>query len=305
MIYIHRMHVSDLDLNLIRVLHTLLEERHVSRSAERLGLSQAATSHALGRLRKAFGDPLLVRVGRELEPTPEAERLAPITDQVMRLLTEALQAPGFNPATTTASFTLVIPDFLAVEVLPPLTRLLHRQAPGASMDSHSMPTAVGEPPSGSIDAILLPSDRIPPEHSSLFACTVGWHGLAAATNDQVSDSMTLAEFCRLPHLVVDGALVHNRVDATLAGRGLSRNVVLRLTNSELIPEIIAETDLVTIGALTSPVGPDLRSFATPLELPPLDYRITWSRRLTGDVASTWFRQRVAEVCHQRISPSQQ
>ena len=72
-----------------------------------LGLSQAATSHALARLRKAFGDQLLVRSGQTLQLTPEAERLVPIVEDIMRLVNSSLSTPDFDPATSTATFSLV------------------------------------------------------------------------------------------------------------------------------------------------------------------------------------------------------
>lgn len=297
------MHVRDLDLNLLRVLDALLRERHVTRAASRIGLSQAATSHALARLRKAFDDPLLVRVGRELRLTPEAERLSPFVGEIMRLVDESLQAPQFDPSTTTATFTLVLPDFLASELLPTLTQDLNQHAPNATLVVQSMSALRDPSVSSSLDAIVLPTDRVSPAEPSIFVGGVRWHGLAADENESVDQPLDLDAFCRLPHLVVHRALVHTWIDEYLEKHHRARNIALRVSNSELIRRVMPNTDLVTIGADVAQLGPGLRTFEVPLELPPLEYQVTWSKRLTEDPASAWFRNRFTQLCRRRLSSS--
>src|SRR3954471_5520200 len=96
---VHTRNLASVDLNLLVVLRALLTERHVTRAASRVGLSQSATSHALSRLRELYGDPLLVRSGRQLSLTPRAQRLLPTLERGLSDLKVAIDGePEFAPA---------------------------------------------------------------------------------------------------------------------------------------------------------------------------------------------------------------
>jgi len=123
------------DLNLLVVLDALLHERHLTRAAARLPMSQPAVSHALARLRTLLGDPLFHRTRGGLRPTPHALALeAPLRDvlaQVRRLLAGAV----FDPAASRRTFRLAMSDYGASVVLPPLVRRLRAQAPASTWKS--------------------------------------------------------------------------------------------------------------------------------------------------------------------------
>ena len=107
-------HLWDIDLNLLVVLEVLLQERSVTRAAERLHRTQSAISHALARLREVFGDELLVRDGRQMRPTARAEALAESLPRVLDLLRRTLSKPeAFDARSTTRTFRLAAPDFVA------------------------------------------------------------------------------------------------------------------------------------------------------------------------------------------------
>ncbi len=127
-----------IDLNLLVILDALLSEQHVTRAAERLHLSQPAVSHALARLRDLLGDPLLVRAGASLVPTPQAlELMAPLAEALAQV--QSLLAPNtFDPATARRTFRLAMSDYGAAIVLPGLIRTLRREAPGIDLQiSHA------------------------------------------------------------------------------------------------------------------------------------------------------------------------
>src|SRR5215471_12294499 len=105
------MNLSAVDLNLFVVLHAVLEEQSATRAAKRLNVTQSAVSNALARLRTVLGDPLFVRRGRGLVPTPRAEELAPILAQAMGHLERAVdQGQAFVPEASTRTFTLAAAD---------------------------------------------------------------------------------------------------------------------------------------------------------------------------------------------------
>lgn len=122
-----------LDLNLLVALEALLEERSVSRAAERLFITQSAMSKTLGRLRDVFNDPLFTRSVDGMIPTPRAERLADHLPQLLQTVQCMVQPEVFNPLETEMEFSLVSPVHITYWALPPLMQKLSQQAPGFSL----------------------------------------------------------------------------------------------------------------------------------------------------------------------------
>ncbi|MGR4862381.1 LysR family transcriptional regulator [Caulobacter sp. LARHSG274] len=134
MIYIPRMNLGGLDLNLLVALDALLAEASVGRAALRLNLSQPAVSHALRRLREATGDPLLVRVGARMELTPRAQALRGPLAQTLDQVRGLFVAEGFDPATSARTFRLMMPDLAVDLLMPAVLRRAAAQAPGVRLD---------------------------------------------------------------------------------------------------------------------------------------------------------------------------
>ena len=136
------MHVANFDLNLLKTLDALLDARSVTRAAKQVGLSQPAASHALGRLRAALGDPLLVRVGAAQVLTERAEHLREPVKEALRKAELVLSPPeGLQPANLKRSFTINLADYTELGILPGLTERLSREAPGVSV--RRLPTPYG------------------------------------------------------------------------------------------------------------------------------------------------------------------
>ena len=122
------------DLNLLRVLGVLLEERHLTRAGKRLGLTQSATSHALARLRRLFADPLFVRTARGVAPTACAEKLAEPVREAMLALERCFQVEeAFVPASAVRSFSLASADYGSFVLAPRLLDRLEREAPNVDL----------------------------------------------------------------------------------------------------------------------------------------------------------------------------
>ncbi|WP_206245147.1 LysR family transcriptional regulator [Novosphingobium terrae] len=125
--------MSDLDLNLLRVFDALMELRSVTRVAQRLGLTQSAVSHALGRLRRMLDDPLFVRGPRGLQPSARAEQIAPGISVSLQQLRDALAPARFTPATAVRSFTLAAGAYFCRLIVPGLVEQLRHEAPQISL----------------------------------------------------------------------------------------------------------------------------------------------------------------------------
>src|SRR5690349_6747031 len=198
------MSLAGVDLNLLVALDALLAERNVTRAAERVGLSQPGMSNTLARLRKLFGDPLLVREGLTLVPTPRAESLRQPVAEALSLVQHALDdRPGFDPATDPATFTVSCSDYSLLMLIGPLVRRLAAAAPGLTIQVlPRAPDPVRLLRDGDADLVIEPVEIMPEvtlPSLRLFAdrwiCCV-WEGTT-----EVGDVMTMETYLRLGHLV--------------------------------------------------------------------------------------------------------
>jgi DNA-binding transcriptional LysR family regulator len=148
-----------LDLNLLRSLDALLTERHVTRAAARLGVTQSAASHALARLREEVGDLLLVRgPGGSLLPTPRAEQLGPVVRRALSDIAAAWREQEFVPGSARRTFTIGAGDFAELVLLPALAARLAATAPSVDLFVRVVPPeATAALASGQLDVVLAPT----------------------------------------------------------------------------------------------------------------------------------------------------
>jgi DNA-binding transcriptional LysR family regulator len=125
--------MAEIDLNLLRVFDALIELRNVTRVADRLGLTQSAVSHALGRLRRMLDDPLFVRGPRGLQPSARAEQIAPGIRSSLQQLRDALAPPQFAPSSATRSFTIAAGSYFCTLIVPLLVERLRNDAPNITL----------------------------------------------------------------------------------------------------------------------------------------------------------------------------
>ncbi len=130
--------LSRVDLNLLVALQVLLEERNVTRAAERLFITQPAMSKTLQRLRDLFADPLFTRTAHGLVPTPKAEQLTEPVNSVLKQLEDTVFTGSFDPATYSGDFTLMLPEIYAIGMLPRLITELKEAAPGVHLHSRNI-----------------------------------------------------------------------------------------------------------------------------------------------------------------------
>jgi DNA-binding transcriptional LysR family regulator len=298
---VHDRSLSAMDLNLLVVLRALLRERHVTRAAARVGLSQSATSHALARLRDLYADPLLVRSGRALVLTPRAAGLLPALERGLGDLETALATqPEFEPSAARRTFTVGMSDYLQALIVGPLLRQLATRAPGLDLSIVVFPNLQELTDSGAIDlALSVPNPEMrafarEPLFDDGFVCMV------RRDHPQIRKAPSLEKYLAQRHVVVaPTGRAGSFVDTELQRRGLERRVALRVTNFLIAPVVVCETDFVNTMparlarrlARTYP----LRLVAPPLELPKFEFHMFWHPRLDRDPAQRWLRGFLAEV----------
>ena len=243
------MNIYNFDLNLLRVLDALLRERNVSRAAQRLSLSQPAVSNALGRLRELLDDPLLVRVGRAMQPTPRALSLeTPIRDALQQIEHTLNAGDCFDPATSRQRFVIAVTDYVELICMPPLMAHLAQVAPGIQLAiEHLTPSLPAEAlDNGELDLVLGRFLEVPARFHRRHWADETLQVALRKDHPLVSGTLDLMAFLRLRHLWVHGGQTRGMVDQWLEDHDLSREVVYTTPNYLQAAHIVASSDLAAV-----------------------------------------------------------
>lgn len=282
-----------------------MRERHVTRAAEKLHLSQPALSHALKRLREALDDPLLVRTGNGLQPTPRALALLPVVQQALALLQAGLAPPAsFTPATSTRRFTLATTDYFEEVMYPAFLSQLLTYAPEISFSIELItPDVLSDAlEQRQVDMVVgldsqsaLPTGVIQtPWMDEALVC------LAAADNDGVGEALTIEQFARQPHVELAdiSGLLPSNIENCLAQHKLSRRVISKNLNYIAAARVVALTGAI----MTLPrqmaerfiTMLPVRMVAPPQELPALNMTLIQHGLYANDPAIVWLKQSLLE-----------
>jgi DNA-binding transcriptional LysR family regulator len=308
----HRMHISGIDLNLAVVLRALLDERNVSRAARRLGLSQSATSHALGRLRELMRDPLFVRTRGGLVPTARAESMAGAVRSAVNALEASFFAPPpFDAMTLKRTFHVRPSDYVEYLIVP---RLLERLAKVAPNVDYSARPAASEPTlaleQGQLDLLIQPT-RTGEQTEGLHREEL-WDdhfvGVMRRGHPLAKGRLTLARFAAASHaLVAPRGQPGGILDDLLEKHGLSRRIAFTTPSFLVAPQVVAATNLVLI--VPARIAEafvrrlPLVTFEPPLELPGFRIAMFWHERHDSDPAHLFVRREVARAAAGLPEPS--
>ncbi|GEC07931.1 LysR family transcriptional regulator [Streptomyces spinoverrucosus] len=293
---------ASLDLNLLVALDVLLEEQSVQGAARRLHLSEPAMSRTLGRIRKALGDPVLVRAGRRMVPTPHALAVRAEVSAVVERA-RALFAPGRDADLRglRRTFTILGHDMVAAAHAPALLARAAEEAPGISVRFLSE-THVDGPflREGTADLEIGVIDTVAPEVHVEQLAEDRMLGVVRAGHPLLAGELTPERFATAAdHLIVSRrGRLHGPVDAALAELGLRRRVVGSLGAFTASLFVVRDTDLVgLVGGLATPLADALGlvTFEVPLDLPPLPLGLAWHPRHDADPAHEWLRGCVREL----------
>ena len=288
-------HVDQVDLNLIPALAALLDERHVSRAAERVNLSQPAMSRALQRLRRTLDDELLVRGAAGYDLTSRAESLRAQLADIVPRLEQVFAAAVFDPAQAEQTFRLVGSDYAVMTFGASLFRRVLEQSPRSSLCFENWHhQTFDELDNGRVDLVFygMPGpEHLRHEHlfTDHFVCIVSDdHPLSGKR------SVPLSDYLAWPHLVV--SIDRDRqpaIDDRLEELGQQRRPGLTLPSHAASPALVRGTPLIATiphRLLDGQNNHGIAILRAPREIHTLRYSMTWSPRLDRDPAHQWLRQ---------------
>ncbi len=291
------MHISNLDIKTLTIFSTVMRLRNLSHAALRLGLTQPAISQALSRLRKHFGDALMVRTGRGMEPTPRALELLEAVDAILAIAHEQLDAKAhFDPHHARRTFSFFATDFGAMLLLPKLAGILHAESPlvtaravtntlkppGQQLDAAEVDLAVGgfTDLGGGYYQQLLFRDS--------YVC------LAGSRFEHTSPRLGKTAFRNASHVVVAPLPTgYGAVEDLVRNEAQSGRIGMEVPNFLSLLMVLRETDMVcTVPARVGVAAGrllGLRTYEPPFVLPSLNVKMFWHERLHRDPAHRWFR----------------
>jgi DNA-binding transcriptional LysR family regulator len=292
--------LSQIDLNLLLALDTVLSERSVVRAARRLHVTPSAVSNALARLRSALGDPLVVRSGRGIVPTPRAARLGPALKQALGELERIVEGDGLDPASVARQFTLAVSDAGQISRVPRLVRVLAENMPRAQL------RVVG------IDSCLslggLGGTEVDVAMTAVVAAVGGTHHMplydessvlvARRSHEHAGRRITKAQLSKLKHVEVQVApgRGYRNLTRQYAQERIRRDIAVIVPSFVAAAAVASETDLVATlpTSLVDVVGERLALIVLQAPAPKVTTKImlAWHQRTHDDPAMRAFRELV-------------
>lgn len=291
----HETNIRSIDLNLLVALKALLEEKHVTRAADKIHLSQPAMSRALGRLRKMLNDPLLVKGPAGLTLTTRASELYPVLQSIFNDINHLISPPTTEPASMTGDIVIATRDNEMVTILPPILNQISKEAPGLTI---KVIPFVGNDLSvldrQQTDFVVTGTES---KMGSLYRqvlCKEDFVCLVSAKNPVIKEGLTLKKFLAMKHCLVSlTGYGPGIVDKVLEEQGLSRNVTLRIPHFLAASYVVSDSDLIvtvprTLGMLLSQQK-KIAVLEPPIKIPKVTIYLYWQVRHQNNPIHQWIR----------------
>jgi DNA-binding transcriptional LysR family regulator len=293
--------LNQIDLNLLVTLEVLMREGSVTLAAKRLGRTQSAVSHALGRLRVQLGDPLMVKAGGRMSPSPFALKLAADLRPILQNIQRVIAPPEpFDPKASQRTFRIAAPH-IALAVMTGIIAQVQREAPNVTVEwLNASNEGIAAVAAGLIDIGELGGTTAIPEGLEVFQGRPWTWFTYARRNHPAIDDWGLEAWTKWPHLKLRiGNDVPSPVEEIARGDGPQRRIGAWVNTGFAVAPLIASTDML---ATLPPIGIrqglaefGLRVLEPPIPVPPMPVRFLWSARLRNDPGGHWFRTIVLDV----------
>ena len=304
------MRFKHLDLNLLVALDVLLEEQNITRAAERLHMTQSATSGVLGRLRTYFEDDLLVQVGRKMMLTPLARDLEiPVREVLLKIQTSITAKPVQDIAESKRHFRIMASDYLISVLFAEVIREVNQQAPLMTFELISPGETAREMlMRGEVDLMIAPDHYIVKEHPSQLLFEEQHVCVVCQDNQAVGERLTLEPYLELGHVSV--VFGRNRTPGIeewfMSEYGCKRRLEVITHDFNTLPQLVIGTQRVATvhGRLARLYARNLplRIVPPPVNLPAMQEYMSWHRSLDRDPVLAWLRGKLLEMASRPAAP---
>lgn len=305
------MNFATLDLNLLRVLDTVLQEGSTTKAGERLGISQSAVSNALNRLRHSLDDDLFVRQGNQLVATDYTASIRDGLRDELERLEALLMRTDFDPTDIRTTFRIAAADFFSEMLIPQLSATLSQAAPGLLIqqvnwepNEHLKALEHGTADLG-LGPLLVPVDALPPWIKSMHLFSSGFVGIGAQDHPLLADlpdhaPIPIESYFAASHVLfsVSGE-VESFEDELLKGLGRERRIALTVPSFIGIFRAVSESRHFALApvSLAEKLAPQygLKIFEAPFEIGKIQVHATWHKRSDGNPIAMWVRQHIFDL----------
>lgn len=295
--------LAALDANLLVALDALLQESNVTRAAQRVGITQSAMSQTLARLRHQFEDPILVKVGRRMEPSPFGLRLkARLHGAIAELEAIVGDRPAFDPGTANDRFVLAMVDYLSLLLFPKLAAAVAARAPGVDLAVRALDAEPVTPlmQRGVVHLYVGVAGQTERALQTRLLFSDPLRVVARRGHPLAKGRMSVRAYAEAPHILVSprqeaGSLVTR----ALAAAGYARRVALEVPYFSLVPSLVVGSDrIATVPermARAFAAQHPLQVLTPPLPLPPVEICMAWHPAFASEASQVWLRELVAQV----------
>jgi DNA-binding transcriptional LysR family regulator len=309
------MNVPHLDIHLLRCFDALIMEAHVTRAAERMGMSQPAMSATLGKLRTLFGDPLLVRTERGMIATQRAmDALQPIRTAIDLIDTAIDAGSPFDASRSIAEIQIEASESVAFLVMPALVAHLRRTAPNLRLRIHppELERVRQSLEEGDADLLISYLHPAPEGLRSTMLLRQKMCVIAAGDHPEIRGALSLDQYLRYPHARYSlgrtgSSTLENEIDAELGRLKLTRKIGITLPSALSSPAIVARCDMLATvpERVANHFAPllGLQVLAPPIQLRDGEISMYWHDRMQNRPAHRWLRQCLVELARSALAPS--
>ncbi len=293
------MNLNRIDLNLFAVFDAIYTAGSLTKAADVLCITQPAVSNSLARLRDMLNDPLFVRTGHSMTPTPVAQNIIGPARNALALLRKSVQdSHTFDPETADKSFHFSTRDLLEASVMPRLLARLQTKSPNISITNYEITrnNVVSAMASGSLDFYADASTFTDPHLCKQKIAEDRFVVMARKNHPDLKQGLDLDTFLRLGQINVS----HRRsgsgpVDIALDKISKRRKIIMRGQHFLTVPSTIVKTDLIACIPYHLAKHYDLSIYELPIEVAPLEYFLYWHVSADHDHAHIWMREQIFEV----------
>lgn len=289
------------DLNLFLIFDVIMQEQSVTAAADRLSMTQPSVSNAVSRMRHSWQDPLFIKHGRGIKPTPYADQLWRQISDPLHIITKANTPEMFQPATAKRQFRIALTDGMTSILWLPLRQKIEQLAPG--IDIHAVPYK-GDGEKLLLDAeVDLVFDFFSGTNKFIHSkWMLDFHYVCVMRPDHplAHKPLTLSEFTHADHLFVSlSGDAKGAVDKALAEIGMTRRIAMTVNSFASTYPLIKETDLITV--LPYPIvakavdNGDVIICKPPISLPPVKIMMAWHTRQNREPCLHWLRNTLSEI----------
>lgn len=291
--------MKNVDLHTLRVLDEIFKTGSLSRTANRLNLSQPAISMVLGKVRRHFDDKLFVRIGNEMKPTAQAQGMRESVSAAIAAIESTLNYRRvFDHSTTDRAFRIAVSDVGQIVFVPKLLKAFRAQAPRASISFSSIERGTSQLlQTGGIDLTIGLVPGFPESFVQRAVFSESLCVLARERHPRIKGKLTLDQVSAEEHVrVVTSSSTHLVIDRALEQQNIARRILISVPNFMIVARLVSETDALSVlprraGLALSEYHP-LQVLVPPFPMKPYQVRQFWHERQSADPAHKWLRDLV-------------